>query len=1199
MKRMLDRVLENSDQDNSRMYDLSFSCSSIEFEVTSGKMHHGSFRIIADNKSNPEGYIFTDDMRMVIRTSEFTGLEREIFYEYDSTGLKEGTQASGVINIVSNLGEYEIPYTVKISNVTMGSDLGEVRNLFHFANLAKTDWEQAVRLFYSPNFENILTGNDSVYRGYYRGLSSGLLEDEDGNIIYNENNVDRFLELTKKKTRAKFQLDTSSIDIKNPSGTESRDIVVDRWGWGYTFIELSTDCDFVIFDKDYLTDADFEDGKAVVHIDIDLSQLHRGKNHGVIYISDFYQQEEIPVNISCNASSPAERSGRRSDNMKLMSLYMNYRLGKINKTEWARDCSVTISRMISQDENDLTSRLYQVHLYIMQKRDNDARNILERTKLMLDEKTPTELIGYSLYLEYLMSKDDESKAEYAEAIELLYVQNIHSHRLAWLMAYTNEELRNNDVKFWKHLKEQYENGCNSPLMFIDALNIMVRTPSVMTSLSDFELAFLAFARRHGSITREIRSRLTFLADNEIAYNNEVLDLLIYSYEVDPRDDILSQICTMLMKGNCIGEEFFTWYEKAVEKELRINKLYEYYIMSIDINYAGRLPKIILMYFAYRSNLDYERNAFLYANVLRHKPAYADIYNDYLPAIKEFAVDSLINHRLNEDLAYIYKNVLEDEIYDEEYVADYAELLFVNHIKVKNENIDSIIVINDHLIDEEKYPVYNGEAYVPIVGEKYSILLEDQYANRYVERSLYDMKKVIKNVSNYEKIMKLAGHALYPALYLAEKSEERSSAGKDYEDALLYLTESSLVSEDYQRQIMIKLCQEYFDNDDIAKLDELLLRFDPEELSFNEREICVKIMVARGLYEKALDWVCTYGIEYIDYKILVRLCDRVLVRSDYEYEPAVLKICEYLFKNNKYDETVLNYMILYEQSSTMNLKRLWRATDSFNLDSHGLLEAMMVQILYTGTEIGEEGNIFLEYVANGSVLEIEKLFLEKLAKEYFTKNKSMDEAVFDRVIYLHQLGENLSDYCKISFLKSCDELQKKKKKLSAEQKALIVMFVKEFTSRHMLFPFFLGFKNLWPKLSLYDDRCFIEYKGEENSKVVLHYVVERDGEEDSEYRKEEMNHLIGGIYIKSFILFYGEKIKYYITEEGPRSEKLTEASVLECPDGKLKGDMRYTNINAIAVSLAKGDNTQFCKLSEEYIKKTFLTNKLFAPDRGGE
>jgi len=1196
---MLDSVLENNGQDTNAEYDLSFNCSSIEFEVASGECYDGRFRLVADNRSNPEGYIYSDDLRMNIRTPDFSGLEREILFEYDSTGLKEGSVLSGIINIVSNLGEYELPYTVKVSTATMGSELGEVRNLFHFANLAKTDWEQAVRLFYSQNFENILVGNDSVYLGYYYGLSRPLLEDEDGNIIYNENNVDRFLELTKKKTRAKFSIDVHSIDIKNPEVDEYRDIVVSRSGWGYTYIELSYDGDFISLDKDYLTDEDFEEGKAVVRMEIDYDALHRGHNNGTIYISDFYQEDKIEVGVSANASMSSERAGRRSDNMKLMSLYMNYRLGKISKNDWARDCSVTISRMLSQDENDLTSRLYQVHLYIIQKRDSDARNILERTKLMLDESTPAELIGYSLYLEYLMSKEESDKQEYAEAIELLYVQNIGSHRLAWLMSYTNSELKGNDIKFWKHLKEQYESGCNSPLMFIDALNIMVRTPSVMTQLSDFELAFLAFVRRHGLITKEIRSRLTFLADNEIGFNDEILDLLIFSYEVDPRDDILSQICSMLMRGNCIGTDYFTWYEKAVEKELRINKLYEYYIMSIDIDYAGRLPKIILMYFAYRANLDYERTAFLYANVLRHKPAYADIYNDYLPAIKEFAKESLINHRLNEDLAYIYKNVLDDEIFDERYVGDYAELLFINCIKVKNNNIDSIVVIYDHLVEEEKYPVYNCEAMVPIVGERYSILLEDEFGNRYVEKSLYDIKKVIKNVSNYDAVMKAAGHALYPALYLAEKVFESAGRCQEYEDALLYLTESSQVSEKYQRQIMIKLCQEYFDNDDIAKLDELLLRFDPEELDFEEREICIKIMVARGLYEKALDWVCTYGIEYVDYKILVRLCDRVLVRSDYEYEPYVLKICEYLFKNNKYDETVLNYMLLYERNSSMNLKRLWRAAESFNLDSHGLLETMMVQILFTSIEIGEEANIFLEYVEHGSALDIEKLFLEKLSIDYFVKEKKIDEAVFNRVIYLHQLGESLSDFSKIAFLKSCDALQSRKKKLTAEQKALVVMFVKEFTSRHMLFPFFLGFKNLWPKLSLYDDRSFIEYKGEENSKVVLHYVVEREGAPDYDYRKEEMNHLIGGVYIKSFILFYGEKIKYYITEEGPRSEKLTEASVLECPSGKTKGEYRYNMINAMAMNLAKEDHEGFCKLSEEYIKKRYLTDKLFVPDRGGE
>lgn len=1200
MKRMLDRVLENIEQNSSEDYILDFNCSSIDFEITSGQRYSGSFRIIADNKSNPEGYIYSDNMRMIVRNSEFSGLEREIYFEFDSTGLKEGAVISGIIVVVSNLGEYELPYNARVISETLGdvgNELMEVRNLFHFANLAKTDWEMAVRMFYSPDFEEILTGSDSVYRCYYRGLSA-TYEDDNGNIILNENNVDRFLELTKKKNKPKYTIDRTDIVIKNPSYEDNLDIHISRSGWGYTSLEVSTDSEFIVLDKYFLEEEDFEDGVATIHMDIDRDYLHRGKNQGTIYISDFYQEEKILVEVRCQSERNQEKNRRRSDNMKLMSLYTNYRLGKISKNEWARDCSVTISRMLSEDENDLVSRLYQVHLYILQKRDVDARNILERTKLMLDEDKPMEIIGYSLYLEYLMSKDEAEKSEYAEAIELLYVKNIKSHRLAWLMSYTNDELKNNDIKLWKHLKNQYENGCTSPLMFIDALNIMVRTPSVMTSLTDFEYAFLAFARRHGSVTREIRSRITFLATDEIGFNAEMLDLLIYFYEIDPRDDVLSQICTMLMKGNCIGVEYFQWYEKAVEKELRINMLYEYYLMSIDTEYAGRLPKIILMYFAYRSNLDYERNAFLYANVLRHKPVYTDIYEDYLPAIKEFAKESLINHRLNDDLAYIYKNVLDDEML-EEYAADYAELLLIHHFKIKNDNVDSIIVVYENLVEEEKYPVYNGEAYIPLAGDRMSILLEDQYGNRYVEKSLYEVKKVIRSVSNTEKIMKMAGHILFPAVYLVEKAEERGESAKNIEDALLYLTETDQVSAKYQRQLMIKLCQEYFDSDDIAKLDELILRFDPDELDFDERETCVKIMVSRGMYERALDWVCTYGIEYIDAKVLVRLCDRVLVRSDYEYDPEVLKICEYLFINNKYDETILTYMLLYSQGSTMNFKRLWRAADSFNLDVHGLLETMMIQILFTGTEVGEESYIFLDYVNAGSVLEIEKLFLEKLSKDYFALDKKVDENVFDRVINLHQLGEPLSDISKIAFLKSCDVLQKRGKKLSAEQKAMVVMFVKEFTSRHMLFPFFLGFRNLWPKLSLYEDRCFIEYKGEENSRVVLHYVIERDGVADDDYRKEEMTHLLGGKYIKSFILFHGEKVKYYITEEGSRSEKLTQASTLEGPTSKIKSDIRYALINDMATMLSEGDYNGFCKQSEDYIKKSFLTEKLFAPDRSGE
>ena len=168
-----------------------------------------------------------------------------------------------------------------------------------------------------------------------------------------------------------------------------------------------------------------------------------------------------------------------------------------------------------------------------------------------------------------------------------------------------------------------------------------------------------------------------------------------------------------------------------------------------------------------------------------------------------------------------------------------------------------------------------------------------------------------------------------------------------------------------------------------------------------------------------------------------------------------------------------------------------------------------------------------------------------------------------------------------------------KKLDSEQKALIVLFLKDFTLRHIVFPFFLDYRNLWSKLSIYEDRCFIEYRGSENSKVYLHYVIEHGSNRSEEYRRQEMTHLIGGIYVQSFILFYGERIKYYITEEDSRSQKLTKASLLELPDCDLDdGERRFATINNLAICHELNDEETYNKLAEEYVRKVYLVNNLF-------
>lgn len=1197
MKRMLDAILENESITMSKEYALAFEPERIEFEVMSGHTYQGSFHIIVDDKAETSGYVYSTDLRMVVRTREFQGLTREILFTYDATGLKDGSQQQGKLQIVSNLGEYELAYSIRITNNILECQLGEIRNLFHYANLAMTEWSEAVDLFYSDSFETILTGNDREYLEYYRGLSKCLPDENGDYVIGNESNVDRFLEVSKKKTRVTFSTQVKSIEIKDPEESIIKEIPVKREGWGFSYLEVEIDGSFINSEVSNILTENFDGDIFMLPVSIDYDKLHAGINYGKLVLSNFFQRIEISVRVSLGAIPRYEREQKeayqlRNFRISLMRLYIDYRLGRINKQEWSRKNVVAVSAMLASNPENLEYKLYHAHLLNVQKREEESRQEIALIEALMDADTSEVLKGYSLYIQYLNTKDDEEKQRLAHSLELIYVQNPGDFRLSWFLMYMKEELIEDSYERWDLVKRLYERGCSSPLLFLEALTVCLKTQAVMNEIGSFEMAFMKFAIRRDVTTREVRDRFVYLARNTSVYSEDIYKILVFCYEKSPSDEILEQICNMLMRGNRIGEDCFKWYERAVEHEIRINRLYEYYMMSIDLGYQGRLPKLVLMYFAYKSNLDYERSAFLYANVLKHRPAYSDIYDNYMPIIESFAREQLSYHRLNDNLAYIYKTILGDALLQEPYVESYALLLFMYRMTISVDGIDAVIVVDQRLAEEKRFPVYGNEVVVTLMDDKQYILLEDEYGNRYADKNLYQLRRIIRTEAHIDEVMERAGLTLMPALYLAEKAVETSGINDKNENALLFISDCQEITENYRLEIMMRLAEYYFDKDDIAKLDELLLRFEPSSLDAKMREQCIRIMVSRGMYDRALEWLENYGCEYIDDRILVRLCDRVLVRSDYEYDPDILNICEGIFERGRYDETILTYLLLYKKGSTKGLKTLWRATDSFNLDAHSLLENMIIQILFTGQVVGEEGNIFLEYVSGGSNQQLESRFLDLLAYRYFVKNENISEEVFDRCIYLNQMGEQISDYAKLAYLKKCEQLIKEDK-LEAEQKALSLLFIKEFTGRHMFIPFFLSFKALWPKLAFYEDRRYIEYRGMENSRVVLHYVIEHAGEAEEEYKKQEMTHVIGGIYVHSFVLFYGERVRYYITEEGARSEKLTTASVLDVSEAdNAKNDGRYESINNLAISHVMKDDNTFLELSREYAEKVFLVDSLF-------
>ena len=149
---------------------LEFSEQRVELTLNSGDRAEGSFIIYGAENKSVEGRVSSTEVRMEVLTNNFSGSKDEISYRFRSEGLEAGDVIKGDFRIISNRGEYMLPFVVTINPVNAESSMGDIRNIFHFANLARTDWREAVELFYSKDFDLILKDNAAAYMSAYRGL---------------------------------------------------------------------------------------------------------------------------------------------------------------------------------------------------------------------------------------------------------------------------------------------------------------------------------------------------------------------------------------------------------------------------------------------------------------------------------------------------------------------------------------------------------------------------------------------------------------------------------------------------------------------------------------------------------------------------------------------------------------------------------------------------------------------------------------------------------------------------------------------------------------------------------------------------------------------------------------------------------------------------------------------------------------------
>jgi len=1170
---------------------LDFSCPRLELTIGKGETVEGSFMVYGFPEKITKGYITTSDIRMECLTPEFCGNEEEIEYCFHSDGLEEGDVVKGEFYVISNQGEYYLPYVVTVAYYVLESSLGGIKNLFHFANLAKTDMREAVNLFYSPGFKQILTGNDRQFLKVYEGLSK---------YKGNAQNLEEFLIAINKKQKTEYLTETKDISIENPEGIREEILSITKNGWGYTFLNVETEGTFLSVEKTSLTEDDFLGNYCRLPYYINAEGLHAGRNFGSICLYNAYTSLHINVTV---IKSEGFRVRKRKEYEKkqvicqMMKYYQALRLKKIGTAAWLDETWKLVEKLLTFHDKEPASRLFQAQLLITKERYNEAKWILDRLGPYMERPDAGPVLYcYYLYLNTLYNREESYVNQIAEEVEAVYRENEGNWRIAWLLLYLSEDYSRSAQKKWCFLEEQFAHGCRSPVIYAEAAQLVISNPALLMKIEGFEFQILNYMAKNGVMTPEVALQVQYLIQKTREYSKNLLFLLEVCYQVRPEDEILLAICTMLIKGGCIGGACFKWYEEAVKRQLRVIRLYEYYMMSVDLQSEKPLPKTVAMYFSYHSDLDYERNAFLYANVHKNRESFPEVYKAYEKNIEKFVIEQILKEHINRNLAYLYKNLLTPQMINEETANALSKLLFINQIEFKRADIRQVVVCHAGAAVEKVYPVCGGKAQVPIFGSDYTLLFEDGSKNRYQKSVAYTMEKFMLSGKFAKMIAPFVSGQTGYAAYMCECSNQYVNITEENVFFFLQLLESEEIEKGYKKEISLKLVQFYYDGDRIRELDEYLEALEPDWFEPKERGKIIQFLVSRGFYEKAYEWIRLYGMETVDAKVLVRLCDRLLEREEYVGEALMCAAVMRAFRHGKYNEALLEYLMKEFNGMTKELRDIWKAAEVFELDTFGFSERILLQILYTGSYIGEKQEIFKSYVQKSGKTELELAFLAQGAYDYFVKEKIPESYLFGEIIRLYGLSEDIPFICKLAAVKYYAENKNeigRGEHFHEMQMRALGDFITEMTEKGIVLSCFKEYADMFPAARQCSDKLVIEYRTHPDAKVILHYMIEKEEDEGAEYHTEEMKKIFGGVCAKEFVLFFGENLQYYIIEERGGRQQLTESNSLQKSDIMEESiQTKFSLINDMVISETLQDYDTVDALIEEYLWQEYENSQLF-------
>lgn len=1165
----------------------------LEIEVETGRIVKGTFTIKNAEDRYMKGLLYSSSHLLRLTENSFVGTEAVIEYTFYAEDIRAKNKINGVISIVSSCGEKELPFEITVTEKCIEASFGEVRDLFHYANLARINWPQAVSIFKTSDFPEIFLKKDVEKLNLYNGLvKSGK---------YNQA-LEEFLVCIQKKDPIKLSLskEEASYQVKKEEISDS--FFIKKNTWGYLNATITSNQEFLQVEQGKISTAEFIGDSCEVTYTIHNEKLRPGKNYAKIIVETINQKMEYIVEVEKvvkHIQRDYDEKKIKKCEITLVNNYINFRSNRIAVSDYIQEMQNVLTKLegmlaVKRNLGELGySRridLYKMHLKMVAGDNTGAKEILdslEKEEHILKKNTLVDYCGY-LYLKVLYTRKDSDLQYALREIRDCYKQNKKEWALLWFLLFLDEKYEQESKEKLAAVEEQFAAGCTSPVLYYEVCNSINQDPTLLIELTPCVIQAIHMGIKMWLFSETVAIQYAYIAERMKMYNGLVLSDLVAFYGKYKNKEVLTAICSILIKADRSDKSCFAWYEMGIQEQLRLTQLYEYYIYSIDENYSGLLPQEIYLYFSYNTNLLEDKKAFLFANIVKHKEELIDIYPVYIEQMRSYMLNQLQKHKIDYHLAVLYRAFLPEMGMSSSIAQDLPCVLFKQRIICKNPHMAGVVVLHKES-DQEEYATFDkdGSAYVDIFTEKATVLIVDETGKRYEKSVSWKKEKLLKRNMLAEKCFAYNPSNRMLCMYIYERIEYYHKRDIPITKLQKYM-DTAWMKPEYGKKWIMNLIQNYYDNYEGEALEALLLEIDLHGMSSSDRNLIIEYCIIRGLYDLAYKQIKEYSFEGITVKRLRAVCSKMIKKIGMDTEDVLLaNMSFYVFRAGKYDEIILKYLVQHYLGTTKDMCLVWKEAKEYDLETIALEERLLGQILFAESYVQNAMAVFISFYKAGKNRTLIKAFVSYYCYKYLVRDRVVDEQFFEIVKKELLVEENKTElYALLKFYSTFTEW-------NTEQEIFIQASVERLIREGIIFPFFKAFTKKMKFPGGIEHMNFVEYKTNPANKVILHYFVE-DEEMGEGFSQEEMQNMYEGIFVAHFMLFENETLQYYIEEENGKDMPVITESIAIKGEEKtnVEDEDTFGQINMMLVAREMKDEKTLLTLIKNYEKHQYILRNGF-------